>query len=150
LTTSAHHAAVAHLDAAMRPTLLALAVLSLAVPAVGPIVARAQTFNCTEATAGQLSCQAGTARECHWFHASAMEGTPAGWRWDCGILRPRCAENFPATIDDYSEALPDSLSLSEQSVTVDQDNRQLQWLLPRSEGEVDPRNLQWAVPQDGF
>jgi hypothetical protein len=109
----------------MRPTLLALALISAA-----PVASHAQTFACTEATAGQLSCQTGIACECHWFHASAMEGTPAAWRWDCGILRPRCAENFPATIDDYSEAIPDSLSINEQSVIVDQDNRQLQWVAP--------------------
>ena len=49
----------------------------------------AQTFQCTEAVAGQLSEQANVACECRFFHASAMAGTPAGYRWDCGILRPR-------------------------------------------------------------
>ncbi len=51
--------------------------------------ARAQAFLCTEAVAGQLSEQAGVQCECKFFHASAMAGTPAGYRWDCGILRPR-------------------------------------------------------------
>ncbi len=97
---------------------------------LAPPQAAAQSFACTQATAGQLSCQAGTACECTWFHASAMEGTPAGWRWDCGILRPRCAGNLPATIEDYSGVIPDSLSITEQSVTVEQQNRQIQWIAP--------------------
>ncbi len=50
---------------------------------------RAQVFQCTDAVAGQLSEQAGVRCECRFFHASAMAGTPAGYRWDCGILRPR-------------------------------------------------------------
>ena len=51
--------------------------------------AQAQAFQCTQAVAGQLSEQAGVQCECRFFHASAMAGTPAGYRWDCGILRPR-------------------------------------------------------------
>ena len=50
---------------------------------------RAQVFQCTEAVAGQLSEQAGVRCECRFFHASAMAHTPAGYRWDCGILRSR-------------------------------------------------------------
>lgn len=98
-----------------------------------PATGWAQTFSCVESTAGQLSCQADISCECTWFHASAMEGTPAGWRWDCGILRPRCADNLPATVEDYGDALPDGLSITDQSVTVDQDNRQLQWIAPEIE-----------------
>ncbi len=48
-----------------------------------------QAFQCTEAVAGQLSAQADVACECRFFRASAMAGTPAGYRWDCGIFRPR-------------------------------------------------------------
>lgn len=98
--------------------------------ALAPSSAHAQAFQCTEATAGQLACQAGTACECRWFHASAMEGTPAGWRWDCGILRPRCAGNLPATVEDYSDVIPDSLSITNQSVDVEQNNEQIQWIAP--------------------
>lgn len=94
---------------------------------------QAQTFACTQATAGQLSCQAGIACACSFFQASAMEGTPAGWRWDCGVLRPRCAENRPATIGNYGYAIPDSLSITEQSVgvNVNQSNEQvIEWIAP--------------------
>jgi|SRR5690606_20052413 hypothetical protein len=95
-----------------------------------PAAAEAQSFACGESTAGQLSCQAGVACECRWFPASAMEGTPAGWRWDCGILRPRCADNRPASVEDWRDAVPDSLSITDQSVTVGQDNTQIQWTAP--------------------
>ncbi|MEZ5670605.1 MAG: hypothetical protein R3F55_24855 [Alphaproteobacteria bacterium] len=114
-----------------RPILACLMLLPLAVPPH----AHAQTFQCTEATAGQLSCQAGVACECRFAQASAMDGTPAGWRWDCGILRPHCGEPVPATIEDYSDALPDVLSIDRQTLDVDinQSNEQLQWIAP----EVD-------------
>ncbi len=65
------------------------AVVTLVAAGNGGGVAHAQTFQCTEATAGQLSEQAGVRCECRFFHASAMAGTSAGYRWDCGILRSR-------------------------------------------------------------
>jgi hypothetical protein len=73
-----------------------------------PAAAEAQSFACGE----------------------SMEGTPAGWRWDCGILRPRCADNRPASVEDWRDAVPDSLSITDQSVTVGQDNTQIQWTAP--------------------
>lgn len=115
----------------LRRSLLIGAGLLLVLAPAAPV--QAQSFACTQATAGQLSCQAGIACACNFFHASAMEGTPAGWRWDCGILRPRCAENQPATIDTYSDAIPDSLSITEQSVgvNVNQSNEQvIEWIAP--------------------
>lgn len=45
---------------------------------------------CSLEVAGSLSCQANVACECKYFHASAAHGTPAGYRWDCGIRRPKC------------------------------------------------------------
>lgn len=91
--------------------------------------AAAQAFLCTEATAGQLSCQAGVACECRYAQASAMDGTPAAWRWDCGILRARCGAPSPATISDPSAALPDGLSITDQSVIVNTDQR-IEWIAP--------------------
>ena len=105
-----------------------LALATLAVPSAVPGAA-AQAFLCTEATAGQLSCQAGTACECRFAQASAMDGTPAGWRWDCGILRPHCGPPVPATIADPNAALPDGLSITDQSVIVDTDQR-IEWNAP--------------------
>lgn len=99
--------------------------------ATAPSTVQGQAFLCTEATAGQLSCQAGTVCECRFAQASAMEGTPAGWRWDCGIMRPRCpGSDLPATVEDYSDVIPDSLSITNQSVDIDQANEQIQWIAP--------------------
>lgn len=64
---------------------------------------------CTAQRVGQLSCQVSVLCECRHFHASAMEGTPAGYRWDCGTLRPRCGEakqNQDPTVNPYEGPYP--------------------------------------------
>jgi hypothetical protein len=70
-----------------------------------------QTFSCSEATAGQLSVQADVQCECRFFTASGLAGTPAGYRWDCGILRARMNQDVPATANPYPYPLPYALSL---------------------------------------
>ena len=41
-----------------------------------------------------------------------MTGLPDGYRWDCGINRPPCADALPpATIDAYQGPLPDAVTL---------------------------------------
>ncbi len=72
---------------------------------------RGQTFACSEATAGQLSVQAEVQCECRFFTASGLAGTPAGYRWDCGILRARMNQEVPATANPYPYPLPYALSL---------------------------------------
>ena len=73
----------------LRLSRMAALAAALVVAGAGGNGLRAQVFQCTDAVAGQLSEQAGVRCECRFFHASAMAGTPAGYRWDCGILRPR-------------------------------------------------------------
>ncbi len=85
---------------------------------------------CTTEVAGALSCQANVACECKYFHASAAHGTPAGYRWDCGIRRPKC-EVVPADVGGYRGPYPDAVAIdrsteiftqsqeSSQSVTDD-------------------------------
>lgn len=63
---------------------------------------------CTAATAGQLTRQAGVRCACRHFRASALAGTPAGYRWDCGILRARF-NDAPADLNPYLYPLPDAL-----------------------------------------
>lgn len=73
--------------------------------------ALAETPACTAATAGQLSIQANVQCECRFFRASPAAGTPAGHRWDCGILRARTNQDVPATANPYPYPLPDALAL---------------------------------------
>lgn len=70
-----------------------------------------QTFVCTQRTAGQLSVQAEVQCACRFEPASRMAGTPAGYRWDCGILRARMNQDVPATSNPYPYPLPTALSL---------------------------------------
>ena len=49
--------------------------------------------------------------ECRWFAASRLRGTPAGHRWDCGILRARTNDEVPATSNPYPYPLPEALSI---------------------------------------
>jgi len=78
---------------------------SHSVPSLG------QTFACTQRTAGQLSVQAEVQCACRFEPASRMAGTPAGYRWDCGILRARMNQDVPATSNPYPYQLPTALSL---------------------------------------
>ena len=70
-------------------------------------------------TAGQLSVQANVQCACRWFAASALHGTPAGYRWDCGILRARTNHEVPATANPYPYALPEALSLERPLILED-------------------------------
>ncbi len=85
----------------------AAALLSLTVlaPAWG------QTRACRAATAGELSVQADVECECRFFTESRLAGTPTGYRWDCGILRPRLNYAVPVDLNPYPYPLPEGLSL---------------------------------------
>jgi hypothetical protein len=63
---------------------------------------------CTAAAAGQLSDQAGVRCACRHFPASALADTPAGHRWDCGILRARF-NDAAVDLNPYSYPLPGAL-----------------------------------------
>jgi hypothetical protein len=65
---------------------------------------------CQAATAGQLSRQVGVRCECRFFAASALATTPAGHRWDCGILRARL-DDLPVDLNFYPYPLPDALAI---------------------------------------
>jgi hypothetical protein len=80
---------------------------------------RAQTFVCLAETAGQLSVQGNVQCECRWFGASRLRGTPAGHRWDCGILRARTNDEVPATSNPYPYPLPEALSIERPLILPD-------------------------------
>lgn len=80
----------------MQRLVAALAILLPIALAADPAPAQSEPPRCVAERAGQLSCQAGVACVCRFFRESLLDTTPAGWRWDCGALRPRCA---PPTAD---------------------------------------------------
>jgi hypothetical protein len=71
---------------------------------------------CSAIIAGQLSVQAEVQCECRFFTESFLAGTPADYRWDCGILRPRFNATVPVDLNLYPYGLPDSVSLEQTSV----------------------------------
>jgi hypothetical protein len=89
------------------PSLVALAALLAAPPGHAQDAAIPL---CEAATVGQLSSQAGVRCACRQFPASALAGTPAGHRWDCGLLRARL-DPLPVDLNLYPYPLPDALSI---------------------------------------
>ncbi len=104
-----------------------LAVAALA-GAAGARAADAEPARCEAATAGQLSLQAGVRCACRLFPASALAGTPAGHRWDCGILRARLNE-APVDLNPYLYPLPAALAL-EGVVIGEPRRRPFDWTPP--------------------
>ena len=64
--------------------LLALMAMLAAVPL------RAQAPACAPEVAGLVSCIAERLCRCGFERGGSMSAVPAGWRWDCGTLRPYC------------------------------------------------------------
>ena len=50
----------------------------------------AQELQCSAEAAGELLCQQERLCECQYFTGGAVSEDTAGYRWDCGLLRPRC------------------------------------------------------------
>lgn len=59
---------------------------------------------CRPETAGIVTCMAGRMCVCGFERSGRMTGLQAGWRWDCGVLRPACGggPETPATTGDGS------------------------------------------------
>lgn len=93
---------------------LGFAGFSAALLSVAP--AWGETPACQAAIAGQLSVQADVQCECRFFTESRLAGTPAGYRWDCGVLRPRLNYAVPVDLNPYPYGLPDSLSIDQSSI----------------------------------
>jgi hypothetical protein len=71
------------------------ALLGVAIPSA----ARSEPPVCSAATAGQLSQQATVQCACRFFGESRLAGTPAGYRWDCGILQARMNHEVPVDLN---------------------------------------------------
>ena len=61
--------------------------------------------SCNRMALGQAACFANIRCECIYDRGGAITGTPEGYRWDCGILKPRC-EEAPITIIEYRGTPP--------------------------------------------
>lgn len=79
----------------------------------------AQSFACTASTSGQLSVQANVQCACRYSTASELRATPAGYRWDCGILRARTNHEVPATLNPYLYPLPPALAVDRALIPRD-------------------------------
>lgn len=91
-----------------------------AVASILPSSGRTAPFACDATTAGQLSVQANVQCACRFFAASGLRSTPAGYRWDCGILQARTNHEVPATANPYPYPLPAALSLDRAIILRDQ------------------------------
>jgi hypothetical protein len=50
------------------------------------------------------------------LHRELLAGTPARYRWDCSLLRPRLNRAVPVDLNLYPYGLPDSLSLEQTGI----------------------------------
>ena len=103
------------------PALLRLALLALCgtLPVLAwPIAARAQTPGCGAGSVDMVACIAGQSCTCRFQFGSPATGLADGYRWDCGILQPSCGGPIPATLDPYTGPLPESLSIENNSNTI--------------------------------
>src|SRR3712207_3442269 len=82
------------------------------VPWAGPA---AQAPACDAQAEGTVACVAGRLCGCRFGRGSPATGLADGFRWDCGILRPRCGDPIPATIDPYQGPLPDALAIERET-----------------------------------
>ena len=93
------------------PIVVAVAILA----AVSPDKLRAETLppSCADAITGLVAYVAGKLCACRFDRGGAASGLPAGYRWDCGVLRPACgdAAGQPATLDRYPYPLPPALGI---------------------------------------
>ena len=91
-------------------------------------VADAQTPPaCGAASLGMTACLASKMCACIYDRGGVATGIPAGYRWDCGILRPGCGNplEVPATLNPYPGPYPSAVSIdrSHQNLTVEQTTR---------------------------
>jgi hypothetical protein len=91
--------------------------------ALGPAGAQSPP-GCDAATLGTTACLAGKMCACAYERGGIATGVPAGYRWDCGILRPGCGNSFgqPATLDPYTGPYPTAVGIdrSSRAITVEQ------------------------------
>jgi hypothetical protein len=110
---------------APRSTTFVVALVFSALATGNPAAAQSP-LACTTETLGMTACLESKLCACIYDRGGIASGMPAGYRWDCGILRPGCGSSVhpPATLDPYEGPYPQALSIdkSRQSLTVRQTN----------------------------
>lgn len=64
--------------------------LMLKVLLVSGLVAAQAPPACTATGEGSVACLGDRLCQCRWSPGGSLTGRPAGYRWDCGVLRPHC------------------------------------------------------------
>lgn len=99
---------------------LIVSALMVASPAV------AQPLACQATTLGTTACLGSKLCACIYDRGGVATGIPAGYRWDCGILRPGCgsAGDWPATLNPYTGPYPTAVGIdrSHHNTIVKQTN----------------------------
>jgi hypothetical protein len=75
---------------------------------------------CDRTSLGQTSCMSSTLCECIYDRGGSITGTPPGYRWDCGNLRPTCGEsaNPPATMNEYKGPYPLAIGIDRSNQNI--------------------------------
>lgn len=64
-------------------------ILVLSLLLISPALAQTPPA-CAPALEGMVACFADKLCKCNYERSNAMTERPAGFRWDCGIMRPAC------------------------------------------------------------
>jgi hypothetical protein len=100
--------------AARSGALAAVAVLLLVLtPWAREAAAQNEASRCDEANAGRMQVQAGVRCACVHAREGGIAQIPSGWRWDCGILRPRNNADVGVSDEGYEAPLPSSVYIEE-------------------------------------
>lgn len=102
-------------SSARRLARLIVLVLPLIAPS-GSVQAQAPV--CDAPSAEIVACIADRLCTCRLGRGSVATGLADGFRWDCGILRPRCGGPLPAAIDPYLGPLPEALAIDRRSTNI--------------------------------
>lgn len=106
-----------------RPIHVAIAAFAcLALSIFGDAPAQATDApKCTGVSVGQVSCFAPKLCECIYDRGGTITGTPAGYHWDCGNLRPNCGEDTsnPATSNEFKGPYPLAIGIDRSSQDVE-------------------------------
>ncbi|HEX6010402.1 MAG TPA: hypothetical protein VFY87_01085 [Geminicoccaceae bacterium] len=86
-----------------------------------PLRAEPKRPSATPAAAGRVACIAGKLCACGLAPGGQATGLPAGFRWNCGILRPACGGGAPVTVDAWQGGLPDALAIDNSRTIVRQE-----------------------------
>ncbi|MGZ8409575.1 MAG: hypothetical protein ACXWVS_06575 [Hyphomicrobium sp.] len=99
---------------------LAAALAFLSAASANPAAAQPPLV-CAAGTLGTTACLGSKLCACTYDRGGIASGIPAGYRWDCGILRPGCGSSVqpPATLNPYEGPYPQALSIdrSRRSIT---------------------------------